>query len=239
MWCIAASLLLSAPPSSSVAPEKVRVLITDLSTQGVAPEVAKLAVGILSTAVADLGGFTPVTMQDLRNMVQLEGNREELGCNVDSCLADVASAMDSRFVIYGEIGSLDTLMIINLNLYDAAAASSIARYTARVTSAGALPDVLPHAVRELFGGLAGRTPAQRSLVVAGAVVLGAGAVVGVGAGVGAAVASGIAGNPAEAYDVKHGAIGVGRWLLGGVGAGVAAAAVGGVLLGLGLAGGGE
>lgn len=166
MWLIAATLLLAAPPSSP-APEKVRVLVTDLSTQGVAPEVANIASGILSTAVADLGGFTPVTMQDLRTMVALEGNREALGCNVESCLADVASAMGSRFVIYGEIGQLGNLLVINLNLYDASAAASIARHTARAPSPDALPDVLPPAVRELFGELASPPAGPPPLVVAG------------------------------------------------------------------------
>lgn len=238
MLSILASLLLAAPPAAP-APEKMRVLITDLSTQGVAPEVAKIAAGILSTAVAELGGLTPVSMQDLRTMVELEGNREALGCNVESCLAEVASAMGSRYVIYGEIGQLGSTLIINLNLFDASAAASVARRTVRAGSPDALPDVLPPAVRAMFAGIAEEEPAPSVLVVAGGVVLGAGALLAAGAGVGAAVTSAIVATPDEKPATKESALSAGRWLLGGVGLGVLVAVSGGVLLGLGLTEGGE
>lgn len=238
MLLFVASLLLAAPPAQP-APEKVRVLITDLSTQGVAPEVAKIASGILSTAVAELGGLTPVSMQDLRTLVELEGNREALGCSVESCLADVASAMGSRYVIYGEIGQLGSSLIINLNLYDASTAASVARRTVRAGSPDTLPDVLPPAVRSLFTGIAAEDPPLPALAVAGGVVLGTGVLLAAGAAAGAGMASAVVATPDEKPEAKEGALTAGRWLLGGVALGVVAAVTGGVLLGLGLAEGGE
>lgn len=238
MWWIAASLLLTAAPAAPSA-QQTRVLITDLSTQGVAPEVASIATGILSTAVADLGGLVPVTMQDLRTMVELEGNREALGCSVESCLAEVASAMGSRYVIYGEVGQLGSALVVNLNLFDATAAASVARRTVRAPSLEALPDVLPSAVRSLFGGIAAEPAPVPTLAIVGGVTMGVGALLAAGAGVGAVAASATVGTADETPQAKQGALTLGRWLLGGVAVGVVTAAVGGALLGFGLAEGGE
>lgn len=227
------AMLLAAPPAPA-AREKTRVLVMDLSTQGVPQEVASIVGGILSTEVSASGRFTPVSMQDLRNIVALEGSREAIGCNVASCLADLASAMGSRYVVYGEIGKLGDTLILNLNLYDADAATSIARRTVRAASPDALPDVLPGAMQSLLGEVATESDLS-PFVVTGAVVLGAGALVAAGSGVGAGVASAIVGTPGEDPATKQGALAAGQWLLGGVAAGALVAAAGGVLLGIGLA----
>jgi hypothetical protein len=232
------ALLLATPSAPATTAEKTTILVMDLSTQGVAVETARIAGGIISTAVARDGRFAPASMQDLRTMVELESNRAALDCSQQSCLADLAAAMGSRYVLYGELGQLGSTLIVNLNLYDATRASSIARHTARAATVEALPDVLPPAVEVLLAALEEKPPAPDPLVIGGGIVLGAGALVAVGSGIGAGVASSIVATADQAPQAKVDALGAGRWLLGGFFVGALVAAGGGVLVGLGLAGGG-
>lgn len=126
-----------------------------------APRVDSGAARLLTDAVAVAlqkhDALDVLTSDDVRRAVDLEAQRQTLGCDQSSCLAEVAGALGAALVVYGSVGSLGDDVALTLNLFDSTAASSAGRVLVRAPSVGVLADRVPAAVDDL---LARRGPAS-------------------------------------------------------------------------------
>ena len=92
----------------------------------------KKTVNIISSLVtANLANYEVlrlITSTDIKNMASLEAEKQTMGCDDEtSCLAELAGAMDARYVIFGDVGQLGPLLILGLNLFDAREAKAVSR----------------------------------------------------------------------------------------------------------------
>jgi len=86
--------------------------------------------------------FDVLSTADLREVVALEGEKQALGCDVDSssCLAEVAGAMGARFVVFGQLGKLGTAPVLTLSLYDSDEGRTPGRVLVRGADSGEIAD---------------------------------------------------------------------------------------------------
>jgi TolB-like protein len=161
--------LIATPAAVTVAlaakaerPEKRRVLVLDLRSDGAKPEHARLVTDNVVVALSRFSQLEVVSSEDVRRMVQTEGEKQAVGCTDDSCLTEIASAMGASLVVHGSIGKLESLTIVNLSLYDSKAGKSIGRESIRVQRLDDLPymveDATARLVRPLLGEALAETP---------------------------------------------------------------------------------
>jgi hypothetical protein len=93
-----------------------------------------------------------LTRGDVARLMELNGDRQGVGCQVESCLAELAGALGAQHVVYGDLGRLGSNYVLNLSLFD----TTTARAMSRVAVQGTLDDLgprVPVAARELIAPL--------------------------------------------------------------------------------------
>lgn len=132
--------------------EKTSVLLLDLAPTNVGEDEARIITDILSTALSSQTHLDVLTSSDLRQAVGLEQERQMMGCDDDgSCMAEVAGALGADLVVFGSVGRLGAVTVVNLNVFDSARTRSAGRRTIEVRSLEDLPVRLREVVSELTG----------------------------------------------------------------------------------------
>lgn len=164
---VAGSARAAAPPTEGPGP--VRLLMLDLEAgPEVEPELVRTIAGLISVEISALrfgppgacptGGepacrsFDLVTGQDVRRAVELEASKQALDCDAAaSCLAEVAGALGADLVIFGDVGRLGSVLVVNLSLFDSAEVRTPGRAALRARDLEELPDQIAPKLLELLG----------------------------------------------------------------------------------------
>ena len=146
-----ASIAASAQGASAA--ERDKILVLDLQTTGIDVEQVKLIDELLTVEIAKRESFDVLSGADVRRMVELEAEKQAVGCEDTSCLADIAGAMGARYVVYGRIGKLGSRIVLTLNLFDSETAGSVGRSELKPESLDVIPDELPSVVNRLVAEL--------------------------------------------------------------------------------------
>jgi hypothetical protein len=129
-----------------------------LLAAGLDPQTATVYTGIVAATAAESTSIDVVTADDLRHALDQEAARRSIGCADDtSCIAEIASAMGARLVLYGTAAQLDDELVVTLQLYDTATATG-ARRIARAVGRRELSDALATATRSLMTEYLERAP---------------------------------------------------------------------------------
>ncbi len=239
-----------AEPAATPAPVARRsVVVLDLDAEGVAPHEAALVSGLVVDALAKYEQLDVLQKADIQRMAAFEADKQMLGCSEASCLAEIAGALGAAYVVFGRVGILDGLILVQLNLFDAGAGKAVARQDLRVPKLRDVATAMPHAIGQLVQPLTGMEPppppvyeAEASPLVdvarwGGAGASGLGLVV---SGVGAGVAGGAwlaMQNASAPSDQRNGAKALGAAMVVTSLVGVGLAVVGGTVFGLSFVGG--
>jgi hypothetical protein len=149
IWPLLLALAVQTAPATPATP--VRVLVLDLAREGdVAVGVVENVTALVSANLATYPELDVVANADVRQMMALEGTKQEMGCGDASCLAELAGALGARFVVFGSVGRLGTKTILHINLFDSSTTQSTGREFVEVTDPGELPAVLPPHIRKLL-----------------------------------------------------------------------------------------
>jgi hypothetical protein len=106
-----------APSAERSTDERVKTLVMDLAVEGGAdPSVVPTLSGILSAELAAYSALDVMSNADVKRLLELEGQKESVGCGDASCLAEIAGAMGARLVVFGSLGKLGDKLIVHLNL---------------------------------------------------------------------------------------------------------------------------
>lgn len=130
--------------------ELPKVLVLSLEAAGVAPEEAKVLDGMVANALSAYSTIEVVTSEDLAQMMELEGQRQQLGCDTKSCLAEIAGAMGARYVVFGSAGRLGELFVVQLNLFDSVEAKAVERREIQAAAVEGLATQVRPAVADLL-----------------------------------------------------------------------------------------
>ena len=129
------------PPPSAL--ESPRVLIMDLKNNGVAADTVKTLQGILAVQVGAYSALDVISGEDVRRLVALEAEKQSVGCDDSgACMAEIAGALGAGLVIFGDVGQLGELLVVNLNLFNVDTAQSEGRVTIEAPSLESFPGQL-------------------------------------------------------------------------------------------------
>jgi hypothetical protein len=150
----------SLSPAAQAAPAKARsILVLDLRGEAsvVDASTLKTITSTVSVSVSKQKGLNVLTAQDVQNLVDVEAQKQMMGCQPgsESCLAEVASAMGADLVLSGDVGKLGANTVINLHLFDAARARSVGRDSVVVADLAQLPQLLDVSIGNLLAPVTG------------------------------------------------------------------------------------
>jgi hypothetical protein len=131
--------------------ERLKMLVMDLAAEGpVDAGTVKTLTGIVSAELAAYTDLDVMADADVRRMLELEGEKQSVGCGDTSCLADIAGAMGARLVVFGSVGKLGDTLVLHLNLYDSVKAQSVGRQFLEAKDVATLPRLLQPKLRALL-----------------------------------------------------------------------------------------
>ncbi len=149
----------TAPPTvPSAAAEKKNVVVLDLEAVGVGTGEAALVSGLVVDALSKYESLSVLQKADIQQMASFEADKQALGCSEASCLAEIAGALGASYVVFGRVGTLDGLVLVQLNLFDASAGKPVARQDIRADRLAGVAPQVPHAVGILVQPLTGLAP---------------------------------------------------------------------------------
>jgi hypothetical protein len=135
-------------------PARPRVLVLEPVSTVIDTPTRETIASLVLHEVARDARFDVVSIADVRHLADLEGEKQAAGCSDNSCLAELAGALGARYVVFGAVGPLGRQFLLNLNVFDAAAATAVSRVQVRYGSVEELPDLVVAPVRELMSALA-------------------------------------------------------------------------------------
>ena len=141
-----------APAVQKAVPEDPpRVLIMDLKNNGVEEKTVNTLQGIITVQISDYESLDVISGDDVRQLVALQAEKQNTGCSDDgSCMAEIAGALGASLVVFGNVGQLGELLVVNLNLFNVDLAQSQGRVTIEAPSLESFPSQLKPKVWDLL-----------------------------------------------------------------------------------------
>jgi hypothetical protein len=97
-----------------------------------------------------------ISGDDLTALFDMEAEKQLYGCEEESCLEEIAGALDADFLITGHVGRMGNRIVVHLTLINAKSAQIARRAIIKARTQGELPYKLRagvHALLQDFGGL--------------------------------------------------------------------------------------
>lgn len=150
--------------SSLAGAEPLKVLVLDLQAENVPESTARIVRDEIAVDMGRDDRLDVLSTEDLRRVVSVEAERKALGCDEQSCLAEMGQALGARYIVHGSVALLGSTTIIHLNLFDTEANRSVARETAEAKSADNLLPELRVALARIRARMLG-SPAAPAMTV--------------------------------------------------------------------------
>lgn len=157
---LAVATVLSVLPGPSFAEEAaaprkakaISVAVADLAALGAPPELAQNLTAIVAAEVGRYDDVKPITKREVAALLDVERQKQLVGCTDDSCLSSVVGALGVQKIVSGQIGKVEHSYVLTLHLLDARTAKVEGRVvrTVPVESEG-LVAAAKSAVTDLIG----------------------------------------------------------------------------------------
>jgi hypothetical protein len=140
--------------------ERIRVMLLDLKASPAFAASARPLGQIVAEEAARVGGYELLSADEVRAALDQEANKQLLGCDENSCLAELAQALDAALVIGGSLDAgADGEPIVSLTLLNTRAIVVLNRVTMPWPGEpAALPEVVRAAARTLVHEPSARPP---------------------------------------------------------------------------------
>jgi hypothetical protein len=149
---VAALLMMQAPASEAPAsgeaaaseaqrPEAVRekLLVLDVKSGDLSADQVATLTQMIASRAHRFAQVDAVSSADLRELATLEAEKQEAGCEGDSCLAELAGALGARYVLSTRAGKIGSSTVVSVQLYEATKGTVEARDTVEVFDLDELP----------------------------------------------------------------------------------------------------
>lgn len=132
--------------------ERVRVMVLDLAADPRFSSQRGALTQLVAAEAARVRGFEILSTDDVRAALDQEANRQLLGCDDNSCLAELAAALDAALLVSGRVdASSDGTPLVALTLLNTRALVVLNRVSFAWGGADdALPDVVRTAAQTLL-----------------------------------------------------------------------------------------
>ena len=181
-------MLLSLVLTSALlsAAEKPKLAVLELQALGAPQDTAAALTEAMTQELTKRGFFDVISSRDIQTLLGVERQKQLMGCGDDSssCLAELAGALGSRFVLSGTLAKLGDALQLSVQMLDTQKSQTVARGVRLASDAeslvGQLPWLLAEATATPLPAPPSRALPVTLLVVGGAAVMG-GAVLGIDA----------------------------------------------------------
>lgn len=112
--------------------EAVSVLVMDLKYgQGITKDNATVLTREIATELAKVQNVRVQTTEDARVILDVDAQKQLIGCDETSCLAEIASAMGTDTLMFGRLDRVGSKVTLQLTLLDANRATPLSRSSAK------------------------------------------------------------------------------------------------------------
>ncbi|HSI04654.1 MAG TPA: hypothetical protein VLC93_09265 [Myxococcota bacterium] len=141
----------AAPAIASALKHKTKMLVLPLRARaGVTGDTAKIVTDALLGHFDNVALLQTVGQQDLETVLGVDKQKQALGCDAMSCMAELGGALGADIVCYGDIGKVGATFSINLSVVRSSNADVLARATRALTgSEDSVLSSVPGLVEEL------------------------------------------------------------------------------------------
>jgi hypothetical protein len=138
------SLAIAAEPAAP------RIVVPTVTTYGVNGEIAQVVTELILEALLNRHGVRALGPSDMRDMLDAEQQKMMLGCDKESCMAEIAGAMGAERLIAGSVGMLGSLHVVTLKLVDTKSAQVTSRSSRRFAKIEEVPEAIGPLVDDLL-----------------------------------------------------------------------------------------
>ncbi|MDF1565133.1 MAG: hypothetical protein P1V51_19000 [Deltaproteobacteria bacterium] len=150
-------------PSPSRAEEDVRYAVLDVQGLGsVETSQVEGLSGLLASEIDRRPGCAVIRSAEIRTMLGFEAQKQLLGCDDGSCLAELGGALGVPYLVQSEVTEVGGTYLITLVLLDVEASEAARRVTREAGGERELVSALRSAVAELMDGPAGAAASNGS-----------------------------------------------------------------------------
>lgn len=181
-------MILSLMLASAVlsATEKPKLAVLELQALGTPAETAAALTEAMAQELTRRGFFDVVSSRDIQTLLGVERQKQLMGCGDESssCLAELAGALGSRFVLSGTLSKLGDALQLSVQMQDTQKGQTVARSVRLAGTVDALAEQLPWLLAEATATPLPPPPSRAlpvTLLSAGGAALVAGAILGVDA----------------------------------------------------------
>ena len=130
----------------------LKVIVLDLKGSSVPPSDRSALSSLVTVSLSDFSLFEVVSGADVRELTDLEANKETAGCNdaSGSCFAEIAGALGARLVVFGQVEKLGSHFVMTLNLQDTRVGANAGRVALQADDVDALAAALPDGVKKMI-----------------------------------------------------------------------------------------
>jgi TolB-like protein len=133
-WVTTSALLLMTTTAAS-ADSKAKLLVQDLTAQGVEPHEALVLSTATCNAFAKATKYDVLCGEDLRNMMKFGVLAASFdGCANDECYTNVGRAIQARFVVAGSVSKLGKIYVLSLSMLDTQTGRPVGRTEVKADS---------------------------------------------------------------------------------------------------------
>ena len=132
--------------------EEISIAVLNLNSAGVSESISKNLTQVTSVELKRLKGATVISSDDIVAMLSLEEDKQMLGCDDASCLAEIGGALGVDKLVNGQVGLLGNSYMITLKLISPGSAQVENRISETfVGDEATLIPAVRSAARKLFG----------------------------------------------------------------------------------------
>ena len=96
--------------------EKIKTLVTGLKASGVKKGIAESITGIVANELDKLGAFKVIGLDDIQELLNIEQQKQMVGCDEASCAAEIGGALGAELFVQGSVGKLGEIYLLDMKV---------------------------------------------------------------------------------------------------------------------------
>ena len=142
-------------PEAEAADERDSLALMDFTfTEGeVSASTAEKCTDAATNSVTRLKLFNVITGNDIRSMIEQQQLKEMMNCDAESCMAQIAGALEARYMLTGKVSKAGNSWTVNLTLLDVETAQAVDRQTATFSDEAKIIEEVGGGSKRLFNSI--------------------------------------------------------------------------------------
>ena len=129
-----------------------RIAVMDFTSSGIEKEIAETLTDVVTVELKQFENLTIISRKEISAMLSFEGYKQQVGCEGDTCFAEIGAALGVGYLVVGHVGQVEDTYIITMKVMNIRKARIIGREQEHFV--GPADGLLPAArftMRRVFG----------------------------------------------------------------------------------------